>query len=75
MLIPWMVPQLQDNIYNFIFQLGGAPLHWSANVRDYLDEHLPLQRIERVVNHNMPLTQWPSRSPDYTLRDFYQGNT
>ncbi|GFW79485.1 hypothetical protein TNCV_4953661 [Trichonephila clavipes] len=30
--------QLQDNTDNFIVQLDGAPPHWSANMRDYLDQ-------------------------------------
>ncbi|GFS86088.1 hypothetical protein TNCV_1583361 [Trichonephila clavipes] len=37
----WLVPQFQDNIANFILQLYGTTPHWSAKVRDYLDEHLP----------------------------------
>ncbi|GFS60415.1 uncharacterized protein TNCV_946751 [Trichonephila clavipes] len=58
------MPQLEDDIDNFI-------LHWSANVRDYLDEQLLHRRIERAVDYNMPLTQWPSRSPNLTLCDFF----
>ncbi|GFT63211.1 hypothetical protein TNCV_4747071 [Trichonephila clavipes] len=41
-------------------------------MRDYLDEHLPHRWIGRVVDCNIPLTQWPSRSPDLTLWDFFQ---
>ncbi|GFW96900.1 uncharacterized protein TNCV_2160351 [Trichonephila clavipes] len=68
------MPQLQDKIDNFILQLqlDGAPLHWSVNARDYLDEHLPHPWIGRIGDYRMPLTQWAFRSPNLTLRDFFE---
>ncbi|GFV90431.1 hypothetical protein TNCV_50061 [Trichonephila clavipes] len=59
--------QLQDNIDNFVLQLEGTPPHWSANVRNYLNKHLPHQWIGRVTDYNKPLTQWPTRSSDLTF--------
>ncbi|GFY14590.1 hypothetical protein TNCV_4827941 [Trichonephila clavipes] len=66
------MPQLQDNIDKFILQLVGAQPHWSLNVSDYLDEHLPQLCFEQVMVNNKPLTQWSPRSPDLTLCDFFQ---
>ncbi|GFX16088.1 hypothetical protein TNCV_4703461 [Trichonephila clavipes] len=68
----WLMPQLQNDIDNCILQLDGVPQHWSVNVRDYLDEHLPHRWNARVMDYNMPLTQCLSRSPDPTLWDFFQ---
>ncbi|GFT74213.1 hypothetical protein TNCV_4081341 [Trichonephila clavipes] len=46
----WVLPQLQNDIDNFILQLNGAPPHWSVNVRNNLDEHFPQRWIEEVVD-------------------------
>ncbi|GFV32171.1 uncharacterized protein TNCV_1674591 [Trichonephila clavipes] len=61
---------VSDDIDNIILQLEGAPPHRSANVPDYLDEHLPHWWIRRVNDYNVRLTQWPPRSPDLTFCDF-----
>ncbi|GFU42751.1 hypothetical protein TNCV_3139481 [Trichonephila clavipes] len=45
-----LTPQLQDSIGNFILQLNGSPSHWSANLRDYFDEHLPRRWIGQVAD-------------------------
>ncbi|GFW42319.1 hypothetical protein TNCV_1207721 [Trichonephila clavipes] len=66
-----LILQLQDNVNNFILQLHGLPPHRSAKVRDYCKEHLPHRWIGRVADYTMPFTQWPSRSPDLTLCDFF----
>ncbi|GFX26277.1 uncharacterized protein TNCV_948761 [Trichonephila clavipes] len=72
MLTLWSIPLLQDNIESFIIQLDGSPPQWAANMRDYLDEHLPYGWIERIANYNIPLTQWLSISTDLTFCDFFQ---
>ncbi|GFX27255.1 uncharacterized protein TNCV_3340671 [Trichonephila clavipes] len=65
--------QLQDSIDNFIRQLDVVPSQWSANVRGYLDEHVPRRRIGQVADYNMPLTQWPYRNCDLIFCDFIRG--
>ncbi|GFX88099.1 hypothetical protein TNCV_159142 [Trichonephila clavipes] len=40
MLTLLLMLQFQDDTDNLTLQLDGAPPHWSANMRDYLDEHL-----------------------------------
>ncbi|GFV59218.1 hypothetical protein TNCV_2339591 [Trichonephila clavipes] len=40
----------------------GAPPHWSANVRDYLDEHLHQRWFGQVAEYNMPLL--PNELPE-----------
>ncbi|GFV02884.1 transposable element Tc3 transposase [Trichonephila clavipes] len=52
-------------------ELDGSSLHWSANVRDYLDEHLPRLWIGRDVDKNIALTQWPSRCPHFPPWDLF----
>ena len=48
------------------FQQDGAPIHYGIQVRQYLNQILPDAWIGR---HG--LVKWPSRSPDFTLLDFY----
>ncbi|GFX82998.1 uncharacterized protein TNCV_4938681 [Trichonephila clavipes] len=73
MLTLWMMPQLQDDIDNFILLLKYAPPHSSVNMQDYLDEDLPHRWIGRAMDYNKPFTQWPPRSPDVTHCDFFLG--
>ncbi|GFX18067.1 hypothetical protein TNCV_1577461 [Trichonephila clavipes] len=61
---------LPDDIDNYILQLDGVPM-WSANARDYLNKHLPHRGIGRVTDYKMLFTQWPPRSPNLTLNDFF----
>ncbi|GFU82190.1 hypothetical protein TNCV_4466411 [Trichonephila clavipes] len=58
-----LMPQLLDEIDNFILKLDGAPLKWSANVRDNLNEHLPHRWIGRdAYDYNMSL---PNDHPEF----------
>ncbi|GFV93816.1 hypothetical protein TNCV_367151 [Trichonephila clavipes] len=45
-----LMPHLQNGLESFIPQLDGVSLHWSVNVRDYLEEHVPHRRIRRVAD-------------------------
>ncbi|GFW86047.1 hypothetical protein TNCV_1968551 [Trichonephila clavipes] len=52
--VPDAVKHFRDDIGIFIFQLRGVPQHWSANVRDYLNEHLspsPMDSTSRGQQH------------------------
>ncbi|GFV67635.1 hypothetical protein TNCV_4623151 [Trichonephila clavipes] len=60
------MPQLQEDIDNFILQLELVPPHWSANVRDYFEENLPHRSIGRAAVYNLPLIKWLCRL--YTVR-------
>ncbi|GFY15891.1 hypothetical protein TNCV_1285361 [Trichonephila clavipes] len=60
------MPQLQDNIDNFVLQLDGI----SPHVRNYFDD--PHRWIGRVTYSNMSFTQLLYRRPDLTLWDFVQ---
>ena len=48
------------------FQHGGAPAHFALNVREYLNNVFP----NRWIGRGGPV-QWPPRSPDLTLMDFF----
>ncbi|KAI5638961.1 hypothetical protein NE865_08413 [Phthorimaea operculella] len=48
------------------YQHDGAPAHFSADVRAYLDRHYP----SRWIGRGGPVP-WPPRSPDLTPLDFF----
>lgn len=65
------LPPLLDDVsletrLNLWYQHDGCPAHFSANVRDYLDNQFPNRWIGRGS-----LFPWPARSPDLTCLDFY----
>ncbi|GFU26005.1 hypothetical protein TNCV_5104921 [Trichonephila clavipes] len=68
------ISKLQDDINNFIFHFDDTPPRWSVNVRDYFDEYqpVPYQWIGQTKDYNIRLTQWPSRSPDLPLSNFFK---
>lgn len=70
MLTEWLMPQIVEDVPNFVFQQDGAPPHFHNDVREYLDENLPHRWIGRAAN-NLPMLQWPPRSPDLTPCDFF----
>ena len=71
MLQIWLMPQLNEQQDDFVFQQDGAPPHWHTDVRDYLDEVLPHPWIGRATADNNALALWPPRSPDLTPCDFF----
>jgi hypothetical protein len=71
MLTTCLMPQLEHDSADFIYQLGGAPCHYHRNVRNFLNETLPHRRIGRAVNNDQHLLLWPPRSPDLTPCDFF----
>jgi hypothetical protein len=52
-------------------QQDGALLHFYREVRRFLNEHLPRCWIGRSIqNTDLPLEEWPPKSPDITPYDF-----
>jgi len=67
----WLMPQLEHDSADFVYQLDGAPCHYQRNVRNFLNETLPHRWIGRAVNNDQHLLLWPPRSPDLTPCDFF----
>ncbi|GBM60386.1 hypothetical protein AVEN_156947-1 [Araneus ventricosus] len=47
MLEVWLMPQLDSDSTDYIFQQDGALPHWSTEVRTFLNQHLPKRSIGR----------------------------
>lgn len=71
MVSEWLIPQVEEDSNDYILVQDGAPPHWHLDVRDYLDERLPLRWIGRATDDNESLMRWPPRSPDLTPCDFF----
>lgn len=71
MLQLWLFPQLKEDSNNFVFQQDGAPPHWHAEVRSYLNNEVPRRWIGRCADQDLALFAWPPRSPDLTVCDFF----
>lgn len=52
-------------------QHDGAPAHFAARVRQYLNENFP----GRWIGRGSPTLAWPARSPDLTPLDFHVWGT
>lgn len=57
-----------DCVRNLWFQLDGAPPHYAADVRDWLNFNFP----NRWIGRGGPVA-WPSRLPDLNPLDFFLG--
>lgn len=66
-----LFPQLKDDSNSFVFQQGGAPPHWHAEVRGFLNEELPHRWIARCTDDDLVLLKWPPRSPYLIVCDFF----
>jgi hypothetical protein len=51
------------------YQLDGAPAHFTRPVRDLLNHNYPGRWIWRGGS-----SDWPSRSPDFTPLDSFNGD-
>ena len=67
----WLIPQLQQEMNNFIFQQDEAPPHWHRDVRACLNHILPIRWIGQIWKDDLVLNTWPLRSPDLTPCDFF----
>ena len=57
--------------HGLIFQLDGAPCHFSAQVREWLNVNFTNRWIGRATYNDNQFTNWPARSPDLTPLDYY----
>jgi hypothetical protein len=65
MLQQWLLPQLEEDSPDFIFQQDGAPPHFHNEVRSELIDRLPNRWIDRAgPDDDDELLRWPPRSPD-----------
>ena len=58
-----MLPQLGENLPDYIFQQDGAPAHTARSTVEYLEAQCPGRFIEP--------TMWPPSSPDLNPCDYY----
>ena len=70
MLENCLMPQLNEDSNDYIFQQDGSPAHYK-DVRGYLNRNLPQRWIGRTGKEDGTLLQWPPRSPDLTPCDFF----
>jgi len=66
----WLMPQLNEDSNDHIFQQDGSPGHYK-DVRGYLNRNLPQRWIGRTGKEGDVLMWWPPRSPDLTPCDFF----
>ncbi|CAF1581905.1 unnamed protein product [Rotaria sp. Silwood1] len=68
MLQDFFLPEIKRlrKVRSVIFQQDGAPAHFSADVRHYLNDQFPDRWIGRGGS-----IRWAPRSPDLTPLDFY----
>ena len=66
----WLMPQLEEDSEDFIFQQDRALLHFNFDVRAHLSANLPGRWIGRASHNDSPLLPWPPQSPDLTPCNF-----
>jgi len=70
MLENWLMPPLNEDSNDYIFQQDGSPAHYKY-VRGYLNRNLPQMWIGRTGKEDDALMRWPPRFPDLTPCDFF----
>jgi len=70
MLENWLMPQLNEDSNDYIFQYDGSSAHYK-DVRRYLNRNLPQRWIGRTGKEDDALIRWPNPSPDLTSCDFF----
>jgi len=70
MLENWLIPQLNEDSNDYIFQQDGSPAH-CKDVQGYLNRNLPQRWIGCTGKEDDALMRWPPRSPDLTPCDFF----
>ena len=70
MLENWLMPQLNEDSNDYIFQQDGSPAHYK-DVWGYLNRNLPQRWRGRTRKDEDALMRWPPRSPDLTPCDFF----
>ena len=73
MLENWLMPHLNEDNNDYIFQQDGSPAHYK-DVRRYLNRNLPQRWIGRTGKEDDALMRRPPRSPGFnTVRLFLLG--
>ena len=62
MSINWLMPQLNEDSNDYIFQQDGCPTHHKY-VRRYLNRNLPQRWTGRTGKEDDAVMRWPPRSP------------
>ena len=70
MLEKWLMPQLNEDSNDYVFQQDGSAAHYK-DVRGYLNRNLPQKWIGRTGKEDDALMRWPPRSPDLNPCDFF----
>jgi len=65
------MPQLNEDINDYIFQQDGSPAHYHKDVRGHLNRNLPQRCKGGTGQEDNALMRWPPRSPDLTPCDFF----
>ena len=71
MLQLWLMPQLQDDSEDFIFQQDEARPHFHFDVRTHISANLRGRWIGRAFHNDSRLLPWPPRSPDLSPCHFF----
>ncbi|KAJ4429906.1 hypothetical protein ANN_22110 [Periplaneta americana] len=71
MLQLWLLPQLEQDIEDLIFQQDWATAHYHLDVRNELNTQLPRRWIGRAGREDLECLHWPPSSLDLTLCDFF----
>ncbi|KAJ4425828.1 hypothetical protein ANN_27454 [Periplaneta americana] len=66
----WLMPELEANSQNFIYQQDGAPPHFHHYIREYLDARIPHHSIGHASRVDFPLLPWTLRSSNLTPCDY-----
>jgi hypothetical protein len=70
MLQLWLMPQLQKDSEDFIFQQGRTLPFFHFDVCAHLSANLSCHWIGRTSHRDSPLLPWPPGSPDLTPFNF-----
>ena len=70
MLENWMMPQLNEDSNDYIFQQDGSPAYYK-DVRGYLNRNLRQRWIGRTGKEYDAFIRWPPRSPDLNPCDLF----
>ena len=72
MLENWLMPQLNEETNDYIFQQDGSPAHYK-DVWGYLNWNMPQRWIGHTGKEDGALMQWSPQSPDLIRATFSSG--
>ena len=71
MLENWLIPHMNEESDEYVFQQDSCPAHFHNDIQDYLNTNLPEHWIGCFGQEDVTLMHWPPRSPDLTPHDFF----